>query len=107
MPIYVDVKPDNLQKNAVDYVIEHKKKQVWTVAEIKAFHMVLSEETKYIWRACNKLPNKTSKEILYFYQAFTGLMKFDDFQNECLQLKHHHKNHKERIPRGIQELIER
>lgn len=87
--------------------MEHKKKQVWTVAEIKSFLMVISDGPKYVWHSYKKLPNKTSKEILYFYQAFTGLMKFDEFQQECNQLKHHHKNHKERIPRGIQELIDK
>lgn len=34
-------------------------------------------------------------------------MKFEEFQNECAQIKHHHKNHKERIPRAIQELVEK
>lgn len=77
------------------------------MAEIKTFLAVLSEIPKYIWTACHKLPNKSSKEILYFYQAFMGLMKFDEFQGEVIQLKHHHKNHKERIPRGIHELIDK
>jgi hypothetical protein len=45
--------------------------------------MVLSEYPQYIWIACQKLPNKTSKEILYFYQAFAGLMKFEEFRAEC------------------------
>jgi hypothetical protein len=51
LPIYVDVKPENLQKNALDYVVEHKKKQVWTVAEIKSFLMVISDGPKYVWQA--------------------------------------------------------
>lgn len=53
------------------------------MAELKAFLMVLSEYPQYIWIACQKLPNKTSKEILYFYQAFAGLMKFEEFRAEC------------------------
>lgn len=67
LPVYIDVRSENLQKNPIDYVMEHKKKQVWTVAEIKAFLMVLCEDSKYIWKASHKLPNKTSKEIMYFY----------------------------------------
>ena len=82
LPIIVDVRNKNLQKNPFDYEMEHKKRQIWSVQDIKIFFSVLSESPKYIWVASTRLPHKTSKEILYFAQAFAGVMKFDSYQLE-------------------------
>jgi hypothetical protein len=67
LPIYIDVKKDNLQLNPVAYDYEHKKRQVWSIFEIKTFLSVLSELPKFAWSACQRLPNKNSKEILFFH----------------------------------------
>lgn len=40
---------------------------------------MLSDAPKFIWIANSKLPNKSSKEILYFNQAMAGLMSFEKF----------------------------
>jgi hypothetical protein len=68
---------------------------------------VLSELPKFAWSACQRLPNKNSKEILFFHQSLSGLMHFEEFQNEAYQIRNHLKNHKERIPKGIIDLIDR
>ena len=68
---------------------------------------MLSESPKYIWVASSRLPHKTSKEILYFNQAFAGLMRFEAFQAEACQMKQQLKHNKERIPQALAELIER
>ena len=107
LPIYVDVRNENLQRDPVDYELEHKKRQVWSVQDLKIFFSVLSEMPKYIWVASSRLPNKTSKEILYFNQAFAGLMNFESFQNDVYHMKQHLKHHKEKMPRGLAELIDR
>tara|TARA_B110000285_G_C14873409_1_gene490313 strand:+ start:392 stop:658 length:267 start_codon:yes stop_codon:yes gene_type:complete len=66
LPIYVDVRNENLQRDPIDIELEHKKRQVWTVMELKIFFSILSEVPKQIWVAHSRLPYKTSKEILYF-----------------------------------------
>jgi hypothetical protein len=43
LPIYVDVRNTNLQRDPVDYELEHKKRQVWTLKELKVFFTILSE----------------------------------------------------------------
>lgn len=78
LPIQVDVRCENLQ-NPVAYELEHKRRQVWSIQDLKTFFGVLSECPKYIWVASSRLPHKTSKEILYFNQAFSGLMGFEAF----------------------------
>ena len=79
LPIFVDVRREALQKDPVDYELEHKRRQVWSVQDLKTFFGVLSESPKYIWVASARLPHKTSKEILYFNQAFAELMRFEAF----------------------------
>ena len=107
LPICVDVRSENLQKDPVDYELEHKRRQVWSVQDLKTFFAVLSESPKYIWVASARLPHKTSKEILYFNQAFAGLMRFEAFQAEVSQMRQQLKHHKERVPQALTELIER
>jgi len=107
LPICVDVRNENLQRDPVDYELEHKRRQVWSVQDLKTFFAVLSESPKYIWVASSRLPHKTSKEILYFNQAFAGLMRFEAFQAEVNQMKQQLKHHRERIPQALTELIER
>ena len=68
---------------------------------------MLSESPKYIWVASSRLPHKTSKEILYFNQAFAGLMRFEAFQADVNQMRQQLKHHKERVPQALAELIER
>lgn len=67
LEIKVDVKQSNLQEDPISYDLEHKKRQVWSVREIKNFLSNLSEKPVYYWSACQRLPLKTSKEILFFY----------------------------------------
>lgn len=84
LPIWVDVRRDARQADPVYYELEHKRKQVWSIADLKAFFWVLSEAPKYMWVASARLPHKTSKEILYFNQAFSGLMRFEAFLADVL-----------------------
>ena len=95
LPVYVDVRADNLLVDPVDYELEHKRRQIWTVKELKIFYMVLSECPKLIWIAHSRLPYKTSKEIQYFSQAFECLMRFEPFQQESCELRHKFKHHKD------------
>lgn len=106
LPIYVDVRNENLQRDPIDVELEHKKKQVWTLMELKIFFSILSEIPKQIWVGHSRLPYKTSKEILFFNQAFSGLMRFDTFQQEACQMRYQYKNQKERITRGLKDLID-
>lgn len=66
LPLMVDVRNNNIQRDPVDYEIEHKKRQIWTVNELKIYFNVLCDSMKAIWVSSARLPNKTSKEILYF-----------------------------------------
>jgi hypothetical protein len=105
--ICVDVRAENRQQDPVAYELEHKRRQVWSVQELKTFFSVLSDAPKCIWVASSRLPHKTAKEILYFYQAFAGLMRFEAFQADVAQARHQLKNQKERVPQAVAELIER
>ena len=77
LPIMVDIRNSNLQKDPVDYELEHKRRQIWTVQDLKTFFTVLAESPRYVWVGSSRLPHKTAKEILYFNQAFSGLLRFD------------------------------
>ena len=74
--------------------------------ELKIFFTILSEIPKQIWVATSRLPYKTAKEILYFNQAFSGLMKFEAFQTEVYQMKYQLKNHKDRISKALKDMID-
>lgn len=106
LPIIVDVRNKNLQQDPFDYEMEHKKRQIWSVQDIKIFFSVLSESPKYIWVATTRLPHKTSKEILYFAQAFAGLMKFENYQLEVNQVKQQLKHQRDKIPNAISDIID-
>lgn len=48
----IDSKKPKLQVDPVAYDMEFKRRQVWTVAELRTFMSFLSEQPKFIYSAC-------------------------------------------------------
>mmetsp|Transcript_21906 Transcript_21906/g.34029 ORF Transcript_21906/g.34029 Transcript_21906/m.34029 type:complete len:201 (-) Transcript_21906:1253-1855(-) len=87
--------------------IHYKQGIIWSVRELRTFLHTLSENPRYLWVMSSKLPQKTSKEIMFFYQAFQGLMRFENFIDEAMQKRNHLKNHKEKLAKALSDLVTR
>jgi len=55
--------------------MEFKRKQVWSVVDIKTFIVELLKGPKRLEKIGESLPHKTSAEIVFFYHTLKKLLK--------------------------------
>lgn len=58
----------------MDYEMEYKKRNVWTIKDIKTFIIAILKYAKSFEQIGEALPHKTSKEIVFFYHTFKKLI---------------------------------
>ena len=71
--------------------MEYKRRNCWSVTDIKTFIVALLKGPKRFEKIGESLPNKTAKEIVFFYHTF----------KKMLRLKFEIKNAKELIKMKI------
>ena len=55
--------------------MEYKRKNVWSVQDIKTFIIELIKGPKLFEKIGEALPHKTASEIVFFYHTFKKLLK--------------------------------
>jgi len=68
------------------YEAEHKRRMVWSVREIENFLQNILENPKNFWVVGKTLSHKTSKDLIYFYQAFKKLLNLKKHFKTCFVL---------------------
>ena len=68
------------------YEAEHKRRMVWSVREIENFLQNILENPKNFWVVGKTLSHKTSKDLIYFYQAFKKLLNLKKHFKTCFTL---------------------
>ncbi|CDW72801.1 nuclear receptor corepressor 1 [Stylonychia lemnae] len=70
-------------KNPLEYELEYKKRMIWSLRDIETFISATLENPKNFWAIGKSLPHKTSKELVFFFQAFKKLFNLKKHFNTC------------------------
>jgi len=54
--------------------MEYKKRNVWSLRDIKTFVVAIIKHTKNMDKVGEALPHKTAKEIVFFFHTFKKLI---------------------------------
>lgn len=104
--ILVDVKCNRLISDPVTADRRYKENQVWSVDELRAYLSLLSEQPRFSWLACQRLPSKTSKDILAFSQSMFALMRLDEFLSQTSNIRVSRRNNRDLLVREVLETID-
>lgn len=72
-----------LINDPVAYETEYKRRNVWSLNDIKTFVVAVIRHAKKMDRVGEKLPHKSASEIIFFYHTF----------KKAFNLKTHIKNY--------------
>lgn len=75
-----------LIEDPLNYEMEYKKRNVWSVHDIKIYLQILFEYPKQFDKIARRLPHKSSKEIIFFYHTFKKLLRLKNTFKNC---QHH------------------
>lgn len=82
-PTIIQISPRfKLISDPVAYEMEYKKKNVWSLRDIKTFVVTILKYTKNMEKIGEALPHKSAKEIVFFYHTFKKLI---NLKNEIKQ----------------------
>jgi hypothetical protein len=73
-------------RDPVGYELEYKKRNVWSVKDIQVFLREFCKHPKHFIEISKKIPHKTSKELIFFFQTFKKLFNFKKHFRTCLAL---------------------
>lgn len=65
-----------LINDPLDYEMEYKRRNIWTIKDIRVFIVTLLKHNKRMEQIGEALPHKTAKEIVFFYHGFKKLLNF-------------------------------
>ena len=83
--VYYESRP-KLIKDPIDYEYEHKRRQIWSLRDIETFLQSILENPKNVWVVGKALSHKTSKDLIYFFQAFKKLFNLKKHFKTCFVL---------------------
>ena len=58
----------------MEYEMEYKKRNIWTVKDIRTFIIAILKYAKNYEHVGDELPHKSSKQIVFFFHTFKKLM---------------------------------
>ena len=64
-----------LIEDPIDYEMEYKKRNIWSIKDLKTFIIALLKGPKRFEKIGEMLPHKTAKEIVFLYHTFKKLLK--------------------------------
>jgi len=64
-----------LIEDPVDYEMEYKKRNVWSLKDMKTFLIALLKGPKRFEKIGEVLPHKTAREIIFFFHTYKKLLK--------------------------------
>lgn len=74
-PTIVNVSPHlKLIQDPIAHEMEYKKRNVWSVRDIRVFIVNILKHTKNMERIGEALPHKSAKQIVFFYHIFKKLI---------------------------------
>ena len=83
--MYYDSRPKFI-RDPIDYETEHKRKQIWSIKDIEVFLQSILEHPKNFWVVGKALSHKTSKDLIFFFQAFKKLFNLKKHFKTCFVL---------------------
>lgn len=87
-PSIIQVSPRfKLIQDPVAYEMEYKKRNVWSLKDIKTFVISTLRYIKNMEKIGEALPHKSSKEIVFFFHTFKKLINLKSRIKESRELQ--------------------
>lgn len=87
-PTIVNVSPRfKLIQDPIAYEMEYKKRNVWSIKDLRTFIVFLLKYCKNMEKIGEALPHKSSKEIVFFYHTFKKLIGLKKIIKESRELQ--------------------
>jgi hypothetical protein len=71
----------------IAYEMEYKRKNVWSLQDIKTFVITVLRYTKNIDKIGEALPHKSASEIVFFYHTFKKLINLKMQIKNCREVQ--------------------